>query len=77
MRLMHAVIVEHECTIYNNWYFSDGDDQYDICTNFYEKWMIHDVHIKPADEDSVDSIPASDAYCLCRGGISELDNKYR
>ena len=54
-----------------------GDDQYDTCTNFYEKWMIHDVHIKPADEDSVDSIPASDAYCLCRGGISELDNKYR
>ena len=44
---------------------------------FMKKWMIHDAHIKPADEDSVDSIPASDAYCLCRGGISELDNKYR
>ena len=44
MRLMHAVIVEYECTNYENWYFNDGDDQYDTCTNFMKNsWSIMSI----------------------------------
>ena len=81
MRLMHAVIVEYECTNYENWYFNDGDDQYDTCTNFMKKLMIHYVHIKPADEDCVDdeltSIDKSSCDELGIDGYCKNERKYR
>ena len=64
-----------------NWYFSDGDDQYDTCTNFMKKFMIHYVHIEPADEDCVDDELGSTDGSSCDeigiDGYCKNERKYR